>query len=937
MSDLQSIVDFFLEHKSYAVLFGIGIAALWLLRASGKGFSKSFEKAAEGIGDQFFKKIDLPDATRAYLKQAGRAYSHFKFRGLPRVRAKGIEPPKLDQAFVSVRLMPESKSEGIGEKKRARESIAEISGLHKQVEPVPLSNAAQDSMRLAIIGAAGSGKSTLLQWAGLAFTRALLKKPLTDEQKEFVNVLGGKPLVPFLIPLRAYSAYCERNKCSRSSKTLLAFMTEYFSDHHASLDLDVDFFKAHLQKGCLLMLDGLDEVNPEDRSAVRSAVEELLAEFDNPNLRCLLASRPSAIQVAEQMQGFKSCEVQRLTSEQRDRLIELWYHAVLADDPREARRKAADLSSRIEDSDPRVQDLATTPLMVTIFAMVHYSRDELPKQRAKLYEDAVEVLLTEVPYKGEEAKELKKWGGMDWDVRRDRIARIAFELRERGRDWMLENDLVDLIWNRFGTVEAEARRACVRFLRETAERGGLLEAMDDRYGFYTHATFQEYLAGRYLAEEYPQEELPRFLQEHIKNDLWDEALRLAVGYLAIKGEEKANRFVMQITDSGTDEEAKARALYVAGLALADVPQDRRLPDTVNTLIPQITDLLTANPPRAGIRARFNLGLALGSLGDPRLKPLEPECVPVPAGIFRMGTNEKDKRILKEQGAQSWDNEEPAHQVYVSEFSIGKYLVTNLEFAAFYDAKGYENQNYWSKDGWNWRTGKWESDLSFISDEKLRNQYKEWLALRPVELRDQPFFWEDPQWNAPNLPVVGVSWFEAEAYCNWLSRVTDKSYRLPTEAEWEKAARWHPFHPIAPSEAPAEPKRGEGESRLWSWGNAWNGDLCNNSDENTVEKLNRTSPVGMYPDGASPCGALDMMGNVWEWCYDWYDDGIYGKRMEEEVRDPHGSASGVARVTRGGSWVDDRYDARCAVRNRDCPVSFFNSLGFRVLLSPDKGS
>jgi len=925
MSDLQAILDFILAYRWYAILLGAGIAALLLVRAYGGGVLKSFEKAGEEDGARFFKQVDINDTTRAYLERAGKAYSRFKFRGLPRVRAKGIEPPQLDQAYISVRVLSESKHESVDEMKKTREVVAEPGGIRKQVEPVQLSEAAKESKRIAIIGVAGSGKSTLLQWAGLACVRALLKQPLTDEQKEWIGALGGKPLVPFLIPLRAYAAYCEKNKTRRSSKTLLAFMAEYFSDHHASIDLEVEFFKSHLQKGCLLMLDGLDEVDPEDRSAVRSAAEELLAEFDHPNLHCLIASRPSAIQVAEQMQGFRSCEVQRLKTEQRDRLIEMWYNAVLADDLREARRKTHDLSSRIEDSDPRVQDLATTPLMVTIFAMVHYSRDELPKQRAKLYEEAVEVLLTEVPYKGEEAKDLQNVGGMEWDVRRDRIARIAFELRERGRDSLLETDLVDLIWKRFGNEEAEAKRDAARFLREVAGRGGLLEAVDEKYGFYTHATFQEFLAGRYLAEEYPQDQLSMFLREHVNNDLWDEALRLAAGYLAIKGEQKANNFVMQIARAGHDDASNARALYVAGMALADVPEDRRLPDTVNHLVPKMKDLLIADPPRAKNRARFNLGLALGSLGDPRINPLEPSCVPVPAGAFRMGTNEEDEKILKEQNTSSYPDEKPSHAVYVSEFSIGKYPVTNLEYSAFYEAKGYDNPDLWSPDGWNWRMGKWDADLSFIEDEKLRTNYKDWLARRPVELRDKPFFWEDAQWNAPNLPVVGVSWFEAEAYCNWLSRVTGRAYRLPAEAEWEKAARASPL--------PDEKDR----MRLWPWGNDWNGDLCNNSDEKTADKLRRTSPVGMYPNGASGYGAMDMAGNIWEWCFDWYAEDTYEQRVKENVKDPRGPASGFARGVRGGSWSGDRFSSRCAYRSRDDPGSFYSGLGFRVVLSPDKSS
>lgn len=915
MEAFQGIVEFFKQNGLIAgILLAVGIAALWLFRAYGGGFAKFFESWGQQDAEKIFKKVDISDTTRAYLEQASITYSRFKFRGLPRHRAKGIEPPQLDQAYISVRVMREAKGKESAETRK--EGAEEIGRLQLKTEKaVGLGEALSGAKRLAIVGVAGSGKSTLLQWAGQSFARALLKKSLTDEQKTFINSLGGKPLVPFLFPLRAYSKYCEKNNCRRSSKTLLNFLAEYFSDHHASLDLDVDFFKSHLQKGCLLMADGLDEVDPADRPSVRAALEELLAEFDTQNSRCLITTRPSAVHIAEQMHDFEGCEVQRLTKKQRDSLIELWYNAVLADDPREARRKSNDLSARLADSDLRVQELATTPLMTTIFAMVHYSRDELPKQRSKLYEEAIEVLLTEGPYKGEEAKDLQNWGGMEWDVRRDRLARIAFELRERGKDSLMEGELVDLLWNRFGSEEREARRACEHFLRDVAERGGLLEAMDDQYGFYTHATFQEYLAGRYLVVEYPADNLPMFLIEHVGNDLWEEPLRLAAGYLANTNEGLANKFVLHIAKAGTSEEAKARALYVAGLALADVPQIRRLPDTVTSLVPQMEKLLTANPPRVGTRLRFNLGLALGSLGDPRLKALGPECLPVRAGTFRMGTSAEEEELMKAQEVSVYDDEKPAHEVYVSDFSIGKFLVTNLEYAAFYEDKGYETENFWSKDGWAWRTGKFESKTPEVEDKELREAYETLLKARPVDLRDKPFYWENPQWNTPNLPVVGVSWFEAEAYCNWLSQKTGKTYRLPTEAEWEKAAR------------------GAGNT-IWSWGNQWNGELCNNADKDTKETLNRTSPVGMYPQGASSYGAMDMMGNVWEWCADWYDKELFEKRGEGIVKDPQGAENGILRVVRGGSWYYDRGDARCAARGWCYPVNFYDLIGFRVVLSPD---
>ncbi len=612
-----------------------------------------------------------------------------------------------------------------------------------------------------------------------------------------------------------------------------------------------------------------------------------------------------------------------MNNQQRQDLIRFWHRAVYTENPSAGEKKADELYQRIESATAQVRELATTPLMVTIFCMVSYSH-ELPRLRAKLYEDAIAVLLTDtVHHEGDFYKGLEEWGGRDWEDRRDHLALIAFKMQERKVVQMPESDLVELIWKEFGTDPEPARRSAREFLRIVAQRGGLLEAVDDEYGFFTHATFQEYLAGRYLAEEIvdPQSQAD-FLAKHFADDQWQETIRLAAGYLSIGGKNKADVFVNALKELGRTPEESAKALALAGECLVDMR--KRETKTVENISLQIKEAMIADPPQAPVHLRLRLGLALGELGDSRLNPLEPALCPIPAGPFRMGTSEADQKILKGQNARFYEWESPAHEVFVSEFSIGKYPVTNLEFGAFYDAKGYENPDFWSQDGWNWRTGKWDTDLSWLPEDKdLQKQYREWLEGRPVERRDQPFFWEDPQWNGRNFPVVGVSWFEAEAYANWLQVVTGKPYRLPTEAEWEKAAR---FSPLPQGE-------GQGEGRLWPWGNTWDGARCNNSDEETKEKLGRTSPVGMYPDGASPYGVQDMVGNVWEWCYDWYAGDTYQNRAGQEVRDPVGPESGVARVVRGGSWLNVRNGARCAYRDGDEPDFFNLNLGFRLVLSP----
>jgi formylglycine-generating enzyme required for sulfatase activity len=272
------------------------------------------------------------------------------------------------------------------------------------------------------------------------------------------------------------------------------------------------------------------------------------------------------------------------------------------------------------------------------------------------------------------------------------------------------------------------------------------------------------------------------------------------------------------------------------------------------------------------------------LSFPLLERLE--FVFVPGGEFRMGSD-------KTQDPDASDDEQPQHPVILSPFFIGKYPVTNAQFRAFVEAGGYDlnrSSRFWSAAGQDWRKN---------------------------TQRDQPAYWKDAKWNQPDHPVVGVSWFEAEAFCNWLQEALQAAgqlpagqrLRLPGEAEWEKAARGT-------------------DCRIYPWGNKWDAGRCN-TDEG---KAGKTTPVGAYPGGASPYGALDMAGNVWEWCLDWYDESIYATRSNAITPplDPLNLKPGAARVVRGGSWNDNRWDARCASRGRLVPVDFYLNVGFRVL-------
>jgi formylglycine-generating enzyme required for sulfatase activity len=247
---------------------------------------------------------------------------------------------------------------------------------------------------------------------------------------------------------------------------------------------------------------------------------------------------------------------------------------------------------------------------------------------------------------------------------------------------------------------------------------------------------------------------------------------------------------------------------------------------------------------------------------------EPEMVPVPAGPFMMGTSKAqvDAMLRRFEWAKvgqekGWFNEEqPEHEVTLPAFEIGRYPITNVQYAEFVRAMHHDVPRHWPE------------------------------GRVPDELAGHP--------------VINVTWRDAMAYAAWLSEKTGRPYRLPSEAEWEKAARGD-------------------DGRLWPWGNDWDPERANCRPAGP----GATTLVGQYsPRGDSPCGAADMAGNVWEWCLT--------KWRETNATPPDDDPAGDAlRVLRGGSWVNDNPGiVRCACRHGGSP-GLRNALGgFRVARS-----
>ncbi len=233
---------------------------------------------------------------------------------------------------------------------------------------------------------------------------------------------------------------------------------------------------------------------------------------------------------------------------------------------------------------------------------------------------------------------------------------------------------------------------------------------------------------------------------------------------------------------------------------------------------------------------------------------------VPAGTFTMGSNHGEP------------GEEPVHQVYLDEYYIDKYEVTNRQYKRFCDATGRS----------------YPSDPDFPGMSRYFTRH-------------------------PDYPVVNVSWEDAKAYCGWAGK------RLPTEAEWERAARG--VYAVKYPWGNSEPNAGGSYRANYDPGSA----------SYTEDGYARTAPVGSFPAGASPYGCMDMAGNVWEWCSDWYGE-YSASTSSSPSRNPEGPSSGSVRVFRGGSWFVDAWGLSCALRVGGEPSGRVSILGFRCVRS-----
>jgi formylglycine-generating enzyme required for sulfatase activity len=356
-----------------------------------------------------------------------------------------------------------------------------------------------------------------------------------------------------------------------------------------------------------------------------------------------------------------------------------------------------------------------------------------------------------------------------------------------------------------------------------------------------------------------------------------------------------------------------RLAALAGQAATEIKLYESMEESHQALLERITHWLAALVERGALepQERAEAGNTLSKLSDPRPGVINDFLFcHIPAGKFMMGSKDGEGR----------DNEHPQFPHEIKQgFYMTRYPITNAQFDLFVRADGYKTEAYWNEAK---AAGYWSAD-------GFKGRYDD-------KARTAPVFFREP-FNLRNHPAVGVSWYEAAAFCQWLTAqmrdTSDKlliynpathriqldenlqssivnrklEIRLPTEAEWEYAAR-------------------AGTQTPYSWGD----NITPNHANYKETGIGATSAVGAFPAGMNPLGLLDMSGNVWEWCATAWQGGYKNYlKNEKKLNQPKGD---VARVLRGGSCRNEGSDLRCAVRGDNYPdFDGYDNLGFRVVV------
>ncbi|MFN8442987.1 MAG: SUMF1/EgtB/PvdO family nonheme iron enzyme [Caldilineaceae bacterium] len=855
---------------------------------------------------------------QAYLNHVYEEASRLSLGGINRKAAESESEVAIPLDAIYTALWTE-QSDGGEEMLPGKRQSAE--GMEERQRP-KLSAVAQldRHARLVLLGTAGSGKSTFVNYVAQCLAGqtlgmsnanlATLIQALPDDVEKMANNPDQQsPRQPWshnsLLPVRVILRHFAATHLPSAGTTATA-------DHlwqHICADLAAaalaefaDDLKAELHtNGGLLLLDGLDEVPDADqqREQLKAVINDFAASFGK--CRILITSRPYAYkQESWKIDGFVDTTLASFSDPQIRHFIDRWYEHIAplrnykSDD---AKGRAERLKKAIFDSE-RLHVLAEQPLLLTLMASLHaWHGSDLPDKRERLYAEAVDLLLERwekqrIERRGDGTQLVQPSLQEYLQVGRETILgvleQIAYEVHAGQANLEGCADIpVDTVVQRLYKVSNNPQVKLGELINYLSQRAGLLLPEGNTLFRFPHRTFQEYLAALYLTEG--PVDFPQTIADLLHQDpeRWREVALLAIAGAVGKVSSLAWATIDAFCPFAPTESAftlaDAWGAQIAGRGLLESAKLENLSVRNEEKVERVRQGLIHvmrsgkfSPPERALAGR-----TLAGLGDPRFDPHrwflpnDPLLgfIEIPGGQFIMGSN-------KELDPQARDDETPQHKLNLPTFYIARFPVTVAQFRA---------------------SGIQPSDKDAFAD-------------------------------PDNHPVRWINWYEALSYCNWLDQTLRNSDQtppalaeklrqgwkitLPSEAEWEKAARGV-------------------QGQIYPWAvNDIDAPLANDQEAG----IGDNSAVGCFPAGASPYSVEEMAGNVWEWTRS-----LWGKdRQKPEFGYPYKDNDGrenltapsnTLRVLRGGANYNDNNAVRCAVRNRHDPNVRGDYYGFRVIASP----
>ncbi len=805
--------------------------------------------------------------------------------------------------------------------------------------------------RLVLLGDPGSGKSTFVNFVALCLAGeglgkshinlSLLTAPLPDDLIAAEALQEEAPPQPWvhgaLLPVRVILRdFAARGLPTDGSTATASHLWRFISSEleAAALNDFVPILHKELMNQCgLILLDGLDEV--PDADSQRTQIKHAIEDFADTFLHCriLVTSRTYAYQHQEwRLNGFTASVLAPFSKGQIATFVDHWYAHIgelrhlQADD---AQGRAELLKHAIFSSN-RLHALAERPLLLTLTASLHAWRGgSLPDRREELYADAVDLLLDwwESQRVARDAQgnivltqpSLTEWLRVDRGKVRTLLNQVAFEAHASQPTLVGTADIPEsmLVTQLLYINENEdvKPRLLMAYL---SQRAGLLLPRGIKNYTFPHRTFQEYLAACYLTDF----DFPDTIAELTRQDpnRWREVTLLA-GAKAARGTASA---IWVLADAlcfraPTDPDygpADVWGAHLAGQAVVEAVNLSQSSPRHQAKLRRIADSLVhalrsqVLPPTE----RAQASRSLARINDPRPEVSTLEQMAfcyVPPGPFSFG----DTGDTRDLNAPYW---------------IARFPVTNAQYQRFVEAGGYHNEAYWTEARY---ANFWQS-----------NGFKGRYDSRP---RTEPRRFSEP-YGFLNHPVVGISWYEALAFVRWLDQEARKQgwlsldwqIQLPSELEWEKAARGgrqYPeqprissLHELPPADFESLPLIDNPlASRLYPWGNLADPECAN--FERT--EIGTTNGVGCFPLGASPYGVEEMSGNVWEWTRSLERNTPYPNAGPEIAeRERLNAHPETQRILRGGAYQYYEYFVRCAERYSSPPDDTSKLYGFRPVIT-----